>query len=346
MTNRNEFQDIANMTYSKVWSNCDRTVGFAVEKFHAAVTSSHSLTSKVKIYSLTSLIGKHLDIAVNDFMSSFLFEKPKLLSKLVRISPRVAEDYLIKAMMEYEAATNNEELDTRGEIIQATIDSLRDLVRFCDFYISEDVTYISNIEGSFCKQRTKKRGSSASNDLPNYLLFRHGNYCHFCDQPTEGFVEYKRVCEEIVDDELETRELMYANIFRENIENARMKGYSSMYCASHSPEQNKTNYNKAFEKKVLFYSVMRLIVDIRKRIKIQPLDDYELRVVAYLLLESYPDKNDLTWSVTYVERLYVNKEVDEKKAALIEMARLYQAYMEWCKADGFLDRIVSRMWVC
>lgn len=333
MTTRKEFQDIAN-TYSKAWTDCDPAVGKAIERFHAAVTPSHSLTSKK--FSLTSLIREHLDEIVGKFLSSFLSGKPERLSAQVRKSPRAADDYLINAMKEYQSFTNKEELDTHGEVIQATVDSLRDLVRFCEFYVSEDVSYVSNIDNSpLTKKRTKKRGSSETSDLPNYLLFRHGHYCQFCDQPTEKFVEYVRNTKEIVDIELEMRELKYAKTFRENINNTRIKGYSSTYCAQHNPEQDKSNYNKALKKKVAFYSVMRLLIDIPKRNKIQPLDEYELRVVAYRLIESYPEKNKLSRTVILVADFYEKKDIAEKQAALVGMTKLYQAFMEWY--DEFLS---------
>lgn len=333
MTTRKEFQDIATNTYSKAWPNCGPAVKGAIERFHAAVTPSHSLTSKK--FSLTSLIREHLDEIVREFLSNFLYKKPERLSALVKRSPISADDYLIRAMKEYQSVTNKEELDTHGEFIQATIDSLRDLVRFCEFYISEDVSYVLNIDNlSLTKKRTKKQGSSKASDLPSYLLFRHGHYCQFCDQLTEEFVEYRRNRNEIVDEELEMRELLYAKTFRENIKNTRMKGFSSTYCALHNPAQDKTNYNKALKKKVQFYSVMRMIVDIRKRVKIQPLDEYELRVVAYCLLESFPDKNKLSRTVILVADFYEKKDIVEKRAALIEMARLYESFMEW--HDEFL----------
>ena len=81
MTTRQELQDIATNNYSQVWNNCDPLVRAAIENFHKEVTPSHSLLSKKN--SVISLIKKHLDIVVNEFIwsinciseSIFLFEE-------------------------------------------------------------------------------------------------------------------------------------------------------------------------------------------------------------------------------------------------------------------------------
>lgn len=345
MTTRKEFQDIAEKHYSKVWTNCDPAVGKSIEKFHAAVTPSHSLTSKK--FSLISLVSEHLDQVVDKFMSGFLPDKPELLSKLIKVDPKSkqvkiypnrADDYLVKAMKKYETDTAIEELDERGDIIRATIDSLRDVVRFCDFFVSEDVKYVSsNEDAMLIPKRTKIGGRPANNlsaNFPIYLIFKHRPFCPFCDKFSEQEVEYHHIRSEIIIDGLEDRELKIYELLKKGRDKFREKGLSPTFCLEHNPAHYKTNYNKALKNRKQFYSLILLIIDIRKRIKAQPQDEYDRRVVAYRLLEKYPIKKDISQAAISVADYYEKKDPAEKKAALIEMARLYESFMEW--HDEFL----------
>jgi len=300
MTIRKEFQDIAKECYSKVWPDCDPAVRESIEKFHAAVTPSHSLTSKK--FSLISLVSEHLDQVVNEFMLSFQPDKPKLLSKLIKVDPKSkkvkiypnrAENYLVKAMRRYETGTEIENLDERVDVIQATIDSLRDVVRFCDFFVSEGVKYVSVNEDLMLEspKKTKIGRRSANNfaaNLPSYLIFRHRPFCPLCDMYSEQEVEYHHVRSEINTCALENRELKTYELLKKGRDKFREIGLSPTYCARHNPAHYKTDYNKALKKREQFYSLMRLIVDIRKRIKARPLDTYEMRVIAYQVLDEYP----------------------------------------------------------
>lgn len=343
MTTRKEFQDIATNTYSKVWSNCDPAVREAIEKFHAAVTPSHSFTSKK--FSLTSLIAGHLDEVIKTFMLRFLSEEPKLLSNLVKFSLREADDYFVKAMKEYDAFARDWKVDKRGDIIRATIDSLRNLVQFCEFNVSEDVTYVcADDDLMLRKKRTKKRGISrkeSTRSLLSYLRFKHRPYCKFCDQLTERAIEYYAVKNEVVIEALENKEIKLVTMLKKDIGNFRVieeeeegkkdkdPGYSPTYCALHNPSVKKSNYNRALQKNKQFYSLMRLLIDIPRQVKIRPFDEHELRVVAYLLLEKYPIKKDISQAATSVADYYEKEDTAEKKAALIEMARLYESFMKW-----------------
>jgi len=307
--------------------HCLPSLRLGVERFLAqAGTQQDNLP--VKRQPLLRLLREHIDAPFTELMALTGIRPPGKFSELYRMSaPAFALDGWLHQQVRSLRQPHGDTPPFDWNMLVHSIDALREVAHVCLTARGSDILYLKvDDHGSVMRTKLPKAGKLPST-MPFYLLDTHPELCRLCYRPiahVSAAANYKP------DNNRIEQRRMLRQVGNE-LHHLKVTGYSQRFCKQHDPALNKTAYNKANARKLLFLSLIRyqtLLVRQLRQPRIDP-DDELIRLYSYRMTHEYPGWASLNVIPQLLHDYYDSKDANHREWLLKQSLPLFADAHNW-----------------